>query len=131
MKRGIAGILVGLIAWFVVATVVNLVLRVSWPDYAAAEKPMTFTLGMLAARLATGAFASLCAGFATAWIARGFGMPVKVLAALLLLLFLPVHYRLWDRFPVWYHATFLGSLILFVLLGAIWKAQEASSPRSD
>jgi hypothetical protein len=129
MKRGIAGVMVGLVAWFVVATVVNLVLRVSWPDYAAAEKPMTFTLGMLGARLATGAFSSLCAGFATAGIARGFGMPVKVLAVLLLLLFLPVHYGLWDRFPVWYHVTFLASLILFALLGAKWKAKSASGTR--
>ena len=30
---------------------------------------------------------------------------------LMLLLFIPEHVRLWDKFPVWYHLTFLGSLV--------------------
>ena len=64
MKRGIAGVLAGLVVWFVVATAINLALRLSWADYAMAEKPMTFTLGMQVARLVTGAVASLCAGVA-------------------------------------------------------------------
>ena len=126
MKRAIVGVLAGLVAWFVVATVLNLALRLTWVDYAAAEKPMTFTLAMLAARLGTGAIASLCAGFAAAWIANGSGAPVKVLAALLLLLFLPVHYGLWDRFPVWYHVVFLASLVPLTLLGASLKAKSAA-----
>ena len=125
MKRGIASVLAGLVAWFVVATIINFALRMSWADYALAEKPMTFTLGMQAARLVIGAIASLCAGFAAAWIARGIGTPVKVLAALLLLLFLPVHYGLWDRFPLWYHAVFLASLVPLTLLGARMRAQSA------
>jgi hypothetical protein len=125
MKRAIAGVLAGLVAWFLVATVINLALRLSWADYALAEKPMTFTLGMLAARLVTGAVASLCAGFAAAWVANGFGTPVKLLAALLLLLFLPVHYGLWDRFPLWYHAVFLASLVPLTLLGARWASRDA------
>jgi hypothetical protein len=131
MKRGIAAVLGGLVAWFVVVTAVNLVLRVSWPDYAAAEKPMTFTLGMLSARLAMGVLASVCAGFTAAWIARGFGMPVKVLSILLFLAFIPVHYGLWDRFPIWYHAMFLFSLIPFTLLGAVWNTKCASAAQTS
>ena len=71
MRRGIASVLVGLVAWFCVATMVNLALRVSWPDYAAAEKLMVFTLGMQVARLLTGALASLGAGFAAVVVAKG------------------------------------------------------------
>jgi hypothetical protein len=126
MKRGIVGVLAGVVAWFVVATIINFVLRMSWADYALAEKPMTFTLGMQVARLVTGAAASLCAGFVAAWIAKGSGTPVKVLAALLLLLFLPVHYGLWDRFPLWYHVLFLASLVPLTLLGASLKAKSAA-----
>jgi hypothetical protein len=131
MKRGIAAVLGGLVAWFVVVTAVNLVLRVSWPDYAAAEKPMAFTLGMLGVRLAMGVLASLCAGFMAAWIAKGFGMPAKVLSVLLLLAFIPVHYGLWDRFPIWYHAMFLVSLIPFTLLGAVWNTKSASAAQTS
>ena len=127
MARGIASVLAGLVAWIVVATAANLVLRIAWPGYAAAEIPMTFTLGMLSARLTTGAFASIAAGIAAAWIAKGSGTPVKVLAGLLLLAFIPVHYRVWDKFPVWYHLTFLASLIPLTLLGAIWKAKVAQT----
>ena len=123
MKRGIVSVLAGLIAWFCVATAVNFALRVAWPDYAAAEKPMTFTFGMQVARLLTGAIASLCAGFVAAVVAKGAGTPARALAVMLLLLFIPVHYALWDKFPVWYHFVFLASLIPVTLLGAAWKTK--------
>ena len=126
MRRGIASVLVGLVAWFCVATMVNLALRVSWPDYAAAEKLMVFTLGMQVARLLTGALASLGAGFAAVVVAKGSATPVRVLAVLLLLLFIPVHYALWDKFPVWYHLTFLSSLVPLAYVGGMtsWPAPE-------
>ena len=123
MKRGIVSVLAGLVAWFCIATAVNFALRVAWPDYAAAEKPMTFTLGMQVARLLTGAIASLCAGFVAAVVARESATAVRALAVMLLLLFIPVHYALWDSFPVWYHFVFLASLIPVTLLGAAWKTK--------
>jgi len=43
---------------------------------------------------------------------------VTALAIILVLLFLPVHYRLWSQFPAWYHATFLILLAPLVFLGA-------------
>ena len=127
MRRGIASVLVGLVAWFCVATMVNLALRVSWPDYAAAEKLMVFTLGMQVARLLTGALASLGAGFAAVVVAKGSATPVRVLAVLLLLLFIPVHYALWDKFPIWYHVLFLASLIPVTLLGGAGKTNSATT----
>jgi hypothetical protein len=130
MKRWVASVLVGLVAWICVATAVNFVLRVSWPDYAAVEKSMIFTLDMQVARLLTGAFASLCAGFTAAAIAKGSGTPVMALAVVLVLLFIPVHYALWDRFPIWYHLVFLASLIPATLFGAAWKVKAASTARS-
>jgi len=127
MRRGIASVLVGLVAWFCVATMVNLALRVSWPDYAAVEKLMVFTLGMQVARLLTGALASLGAGFAAVVVAKGSATPVRVLAVLLLLLFIPVHYALWDKFPIWYHVVFLASLIPVTLLGGAGKTNSATT----
>ena len=41
-----------------------------------------------------------------------------VVGLVLLALFVPVHVQLWDRFPVWYHLTFLVSLAPLVVIGA-------------
>ena len=97
---------------------------------------MSFTLAMLLGRLALGALSSLCAGFMAAWIAKRNGTSVKVLAALLLAVFVPVHYALWDRFPVWYHVAFLLSLLVVPVLGATRYSARAqlgkqSSARVD
>jgi hypothetical protein len=118
MGRGIGGIAGGLLAWFIVATILNLAMRVSWPAYAAVEASMAFTFGMLAARLAVGGVSSVAAGFVLAWITRRAGRAAVILGVALLVLFLPVHYALWDKFPVWYHAVFLISLLPLVLLGS-------------
>ena len=118
MIKTIAGIAGGLIIWFMVATIVNLLFRVSWPGYAEAEISMTFSLAMMAARLLLGALSSLCAGWAVARITNGNGAAAKVLGIVVTVLFVPVHYGLWDKFPVWYHAIFLASLFPFTVLGA-------------
>ena len=119
MLRGIGGIAGGLFAWVLVATIGNRVLRAAWPGYAAVEVAMNFTLAMLLLRLLLGALSSLCAGFFAAWIAKGNRVAVTVLAGLLLVAFIPVHYTLWERFPVWYHLTFLLSLVAATVLGAM------------
>src|SRR6266850_29600 len=128
--RTIAGIVAGLFAWVVVATVGNRVLRAAWPGYAAVEVAMKFTLAMLLTRLLLGGLSSLSAGFFAAWIAKGNRVAVTVLAGLLLVAFIPVHYTLWERFPVWYHFTFLVSLVAVTVIGAVsylhyvWPGRE-------
>jgi hypothetical protein len=118
VARRIAGAAGGLVAWFLVATVLNLLLRISWPGYAEAELPMKFTLAMMAARLLVGGLSSLCAGVVLAWITKRAGTAAKILGIVLIALFIPFHYGLWDKFPVWYHFTFLVSLMPLALLGA-------------
>ncbi len=130
MIRNTAGVLVGLLAWIAAATLFNLAMRLAWPDYAAAEVATTFTLAMLGGRLLVGALSSVCAGYTTAWIARGSRVPVNVLATMLLLWFIPIHYTLWNTFPLWYHAVFLASLVPLTLLGARWRASMASPASS-
>lgn len=119
MIRAAIPVIVGLIVWVVCATGLDILLRFTLPGYAAAEPQMHFTLPMMIARLAVpGAVPFLCAGFATAWVGRGDRRPVIAVAVILLFMFLPVHYRLWIRFPIWYHLTFLGSLLLLTWFGA-------------
>lgn len=126
MARGVAAVLGGLIAWFLVATVGNLVLRVTWASYTDVETAMKFTFAMMVARLLLGALSSLCAGFTAAWIAKRNGPAVKALAAVLVVLFIPMHYALWDKFPLWYHVVFLVSLVAMTLLGATFHAHTAN-----
>ena len=116
--KTVVAVIAALVAWFVVATVLNLALRASWPHYHEAEAAFNFTFAMKLARLALGAISSLGAGFVAAWIANGRMRAATLTGIVLLGLFIPGHYRIWDKFPVWYHLTFLVSLLPLTLLGA-------------
>jgi hypothetical protein len=116
--RGVLAIAAGFIVWFAAATVGNLLIRSLVPGYAEVEKAMNFSLAMLLVRLVLGAGASIVAGVACAAVTPKTRWPVYVFALLLLALFVPVHVSLWDKFPIWYHIVFLGSLVPLVMLGA-------------
>jgi hypothetical protein len=110
MARNVLGVVAGLVAWLLVATVAGLIMRNSWPDYAAVAETMSFTLPMMIARLSIGALATLSAGFATALITRS-AVARLIPGVLLLIAFIPQHVMLWDKFPIWYHLSFLLSLV--------------------
>jgi hypothetical protein len=116
MLRLIGGSLAGVLAWVVLVTPINLALRHGWADYAAVEKAMTFTLPMMIARLAMSSVSSLASGAVAARMLHG-ERAALFSGVILLLLFLPVHYSIWDKFPLWYHLTFLVSLPLLSWLG--------------
>jgi hypothetical protein len=116
MVRLVGGTVLGIVVWIVVVTVIDLGLRHGWPAYAAVEKAMTFSLPMMIARLAMSGASSLASGAAAGAIDPRGRAPL-IGGVILLLFFLPVHYGLWDRFPVWYHLTFLNSLPLLGWLG--------------
>jgi len=115
--KAIGALIVAFVVWFVVATVVHRLMCVLWPAYALATPLLNFTLPMKIARLALGALCTLIAAATARRLSVTRWLPL-VLGCALLVLFLPEHYRLWNRFPVWYHLTFLGSLIPLTLLGA-------------
>jgi len=108
--KPILGVVAGLVVWIVLASVAGLILRGSWPEYAQVAASMTFTLSMKIARLAIGALATVAAGMVTRAVARSTAAGV-VVGAVLLVVFIPEHVQLWDKFPVWYHLTFLLSLV--------------------
>jgi len=117
MTRNILGVVAGLVAWLLVAAILGLVMRNSWPAYAAVAETMSFTLPMMLARLSIGALATLSAGFVTALITRS-AVARLIPGVLLLVAFIPQHVMLWDKFPLWYHLTFLLSLVPLTYLGS-------------
>ena len=133
MAKGILGVVAGLVAWVAVASIGGLAIRASWPAYASVEAAMAFPLSMLAARLLIGAVATLATGLVTAVIAPSSKLPVLITGLLLLASFIPVHMKLWDKFPAWYHLTFLLSLVPLTYLGAMmptWMRRAARTSTS-
>jgi len=118
MKRPILAFVVGLVVWVLVISLLNHALRIFVLGYAAAEPTMSFTLGMLAARLVIAALTSLIAGAIAAWIAPSSPRLPVLLGTALLVAFLPIHVQLWTLFPFWYHLVFLATLIPLVVLGS-------------
>jgi hypothetical protein len=117
MLRSILAVIVAVITWFIVATIVNWILRALLPGYSAVEVSLNFTVVMMICRLVLGLVSSLVAGFVCAMIARGSAAP-KIAAVVMVILFLPVHYNLWPKFPIWYHLFFLITLAPALLIGA-------------
>jgi hypothetical protein len=119
MKRSILACLAGLLTWIVVVTVINRVLRLSLPNYIAAEQTLQFTLGMKWARLLMAIVTSLVAGAVTRWISPSSRWAPLIVGSVVLAMFVPLHIAIWSKFPVWYHLTFLLTIIPAVLVGAL------------
>lgn len=116
--RPILAIIAGLVTWVVVATLLNFGLRFSIPGYVQAEPVMNFTLTMKIARLLLSAISCLAAGAVVRRIAPLSGWAPWIAGAIVLAIFLPAHITIWPVFPVWYHLTFLLTLIPLFVLGA-------------
>jgi hypothetical protein len=119
MSRKIAAVVAGLFAWLAVVTVAGLIMRLSWPAYARVAASMTFTLKMLIARLSIGAMATVVMGLVTAAIVPQSLITRLLPGVILVVAFVPEHIRLWQTFPVWYHLTFLLSLIPLTYVGGL------------
>jgi hypothetical protein len=126
MVRKVIAFVVALITWVLVASLLNRLLRIGLAGYVAAEPAMTFTLTMLWARLALAALASLSAGCVLARLAPDGSRLPMIFGALVLAMFLPVHYNLWNKFPVWYHLLFLLTIVPLVMAGARIGARKAA-----
>jgi hypothetical protein len=113
----------GVVTWMVVVSLINLVPRFGWPAYAAVEPTLDFSLAMMFMRLLMSAVSSLVSGYIAAWVEHG-DKAGWIAGLLILLLFLPDHISLWERFPAWYHLTFLISLPLLGWIGTRLRRPE-------
>jgi hypothetical protein len=129
MKRAVIAFIAGLIAWGVVVSLIDRVLRVSIAGYAVAEPALAFTLGMMWARQIMAAATSLIAGVVVGAIAPASKLTPWTVGLVVLALFIPVHVRLWHAFPVWYHLTFLVPLAPLIAAGAALKSRTSPQGR--
>ncbi len=119
MWRTIGSIVAGLVAWIVVVTILNFGLRAALPGYHAAEATLQFTTVMKIGRLAEAALTSVAAGAVVGLIAPTKRWASLAVGLIVLAMFLPVHVKLWNVFPVWYHLAFLVPLVPLVVLGEL------------
>ena len=120
MWRAVLSVVVGLVAWGVIATLLNFGLRLWLPGYVEAEPVLAFTLPMKIGRLLISAISCVAAGMAVRTVAPSSRWAPSAAGLIVMAMFLPVHVQLWPKFPVWYHLTFLLSLVpLFALGGSI------------
>ena len=118
MWRTVLAVVGGLVAWMLIATLLNIGLRQALPGYSEAEPALAFTLGMKIARLSLAAVASVAAGAVARSIAPASKAAPWIVGFVMLALFLPVHIQIWSLLPVWYHLFFLVTLAPLVALGA-------------
>jgi hypothetical protein len=125
--RVVAGVAAGLVVWVVVVSLLDRVLRLTIAGYTEAEPQFAFTLGMMLARLGIGALSSLVAGAAAALAARSAARAPWIAGALFLVAFVPEHVKLWNVLPVWYHLTFLLTLVPLFGAGGLLARRPASA----
>jgi hypothetical protein len=116
MVRNIVGVVAGLATFLAVAFVAGFIMRAMWPAYVSVVDAMTFTLPMMIARLSIGALAAIATGFVAACVTQS---PIARLIPgfILLIIFIPDHVTLWNKFPIWYHLWFLLTLVPLTYAG--------------
>jgi hypothetical protein len=112
--RKVVGFFGGFIVWWTIGLLGFTALRYGWSDYAAVEPSWGFTLPMQLARLLLAVVCSIAAGFVAAKIVGQRSAVPWIIGSVILLMMLPSHYQLYDRFPWWYHAFFLLTLVPIV-----------------
>ncbi|HEX4292778.1 MAG TPA: hypothetical protein VHZ29_01455 [Rhizomicrobium sp.] len=113
MLRTVLSVIAGMAAWLVLVTIADRVMRAQWPEYQAVWSAMAFTLPMMIARLAESTAAFIIASWAAARIAPASRLAPWAFGLVMLAIFAPYHLLyIWAKFPPWYHAYFLSSLLL-------------------
>jgi len=127
MKRSIIACVAGLVVWILLVSILNRLLRLFLTGYAAAEPAMNFTQSMMVARLTIGAVTSLVAGAVVMRIAPTALRLPWLVGAILLVVLIADHVFVWQKFPLWYHLTFLLTLVPLVVLGALLARSLAAA----
>ncbi|MBV9987058.1 MAG: hypothetical protein JO301_05230 [Chitinophagaceae bacterium] len=120
-KTGISE-LAGLVVFAIIGASGLYLLRRCWPAYAVAAADKSYTIGMLWARLGAGILASILSTMTATFIAKDRGNSAVLTGLLLFAISAYIHFcRVWNDYPVWYHLTYLSSLILIPMLHKLFR----------
>jgi mannose-6-phosphate isomerase-like protein (cupin superfamily) len=111
----------GAVSWIVLKGGFAL-LRIIWPEFAAAEPAKAYSLAMLFVRLVIYSSMIATTSFAATWVARDERF-AWVAGGLILAVSIPPHLypgHVWDDYPVWYHTVYLASIVPLALVGGHW-----------
>ena len=117
MVRKVSSVIAGLLMFFLLSFLASLAAKSLWPAYAAAVPDRAYTLPMQLARLATGAIATVVAGWLASTIARDRQFSALWVGLVLLAISVPWHISIWSEYPVWYHLVWFACLIPCAFLG--------------
>ena len=121
--RTIIGIVIEVASWFALTLIFGVIANLAWPEFAAANhafnttQTVLFDQSMLITRLSIGALGSIIAAWLAALTVRDNRIAPLAGGIVLLAIFVPIHLSIWDKFPLWYHLTFLTSLPVLAFLG--------------
>ena len=121
--RIIVGIFIQLVSWVAIAMTLFIAVQIGWPAFAEANhtfnttEVVTFDQAMMITRLALAGVASVIAAWIAALTLRDNRIVPVVGGLVMLVFFIPNHIHLWDKFPIWYHLTFLTSLPVLAFIG--------------
>ncbi len=127
MQRAILAVIAGIVTWVVLAVGIDAGMSHFWPAYVVAKHTEIFNLDMMLARLTESTVALVVAAVVAARVAPASRLAPWAMGIVMLLIFIPVHYMVWDKFPIWYHAYFLSSLVLVSGVVGRW-AQPGTRP---
>ena len=82
-----------------------------------ATQTVLFDQSMMITRLSVAAAASIISAWIIGLTLRDNRIAPVAGGLALLALFIPNHIMLWDKFPIWYHITFLTSLPVLAFVG--------------
>jgi hypothetical protein len=118
MGRLISSVVVGFLAFNLIAFLVANAVGAVWPAIAAIEDPRDYTMQMLWFRLTIGAAGVFVSGTIAGIVSRRGAYAGLVMGIVFELVFLPVHLLvLYEDFPAWYHAVFLIYVVPVTWLG--------------
>ena len=126
MLRFILAIILAPVFWGLLMFPGNLLALLVYPE--AADGSVT-PLGFLLLGLLFSFVYSIFAGFCSALVAGTSSMRLGLGAGIALLVFgLAVQISYWELLPLWYHLTFLASLIPFAIIGSRLRKPHETAP---
>ncbi|MFN8283452.1 MAG: hypothetical protein U0U67_09580 [Chitinophagales bacterium] len=116
LKLGLS-ILAGLVGYATIGSLGLYLLKACWTEYAKSSIDKSYTLEMLLSRLFVATIAAITAGILTTKTSKRQGKSIWFVAITIFSIAAYIHFfRVWTDYPIWYHLTYLLSIIPIIKL---------------